>query len=249
MEKAYHLLGIPLNSSQAVIKRAYYKKALLLHPDKNAHANAAEQFRELQNAYTLLREDQEQQEEVWFDTSAMLDLLANSLSEETLIAMYKFLIEYSAYIPKHQYLLKLIESKLSRPHIVVEPSLYNLFEQKIFIYTHDDGKKYSIPLWHHTLFFENLIVVCNPKTNSADVWVDDTNNIHVSVNCKISNLLTDGKLVVTIDHRNFTVNTSELGIITSQTYVLEGQGIPRPNTENVLDVSSVSDIVVHIHLS
>ena len=182
MEKACLLLGIPLNSSQAVIKRAYYKKALVLHPDKNNDPDAAEKFRELQEAYTQLKERRfEENEEKWFDSSAMLDMLTNSLSEETLLSMYKFIMEYKDFIPEHQYLLSLIESKLTRPYISVEPSLQSLFEQKIFIYTHENGKKYSIPLWQHTLFFDDLIVVCTPKVEDSEMWLDDMNNIHVSV--------------------------------------------------------------------
>ena len=250
MEKACLLLGIPLNSSQAVIKRAYYKKALVLHPDKNSDTDAGEKFRELQEAYTLLKDTSfEEKEEKWFDSSAMLDMLANSLSEETLLSMYKFLVEYKDFIPEHQYLLSLIESKLTRPYITVEPSLKSLFEQKIFIYTHENGKKYSIPLWQHTLFFDDLIVVCTPKVDDSETWLDDMNNIHITVYRNVSNLLRMREISFPVAEHTFTVQASELAVVALQTYVLRGRGVPSPNVDNVLDVSKVSDIVVHIHLS
>jgi hypothetical protein len=252
MERASNLLGVPLNSSSAVIKRAYYKKALLVHPDKNTDPDAAEKFRELKEAYSLLceqQDDADKQEESWFDSSAMLNMLADAVSEETLVAMYKFLIEYKNFIPEHKYLFTIIESKLSRPHIVVEPTLQNLFEQKVFIYTHDNGKKYSIPLWHHTLFFEDLIVVCTPKTEDSDVWVDDSNNVHLSVNENVSTLLQKGGICFQLGARSLLLPAEEVRVVKTQTCILRGQGVPLPDLEDILNVSNVADILVHVNLT
>ena len=261
MEEAAALLGVPLNASPAVIKRAYYKKALVTHPDKNAAPDAADQFRRLQESYAILcegtskkekeeeKKKEQAKEEAWFDTSAMLDLLANAVSEETLLAMYKFLMEYKEFIPEHQYLIALIESKLSRPHIVVEPTLQNLFDQQVFIYSHDNGKKYSIPLWHHTLFFDDLIAVCAPKAENPDVWVDEHNHVHASIFASAGSLLTAGSLEFALGPKHFTIPSASLGVTPSQTHVLRHQGIPLPDPENILSVAQLSDVFVHVHLT
>ena len=53
----YDLLGVDTNASQSQIKRAYYKAAKLLHPDKNPDSNSAERFREISVAYQVLSDD------------------------------------------------------------------------------------------------------------------------------------------------------------------------------------------------
>lgn len=50
----YNLLGIPPNSSQEVIKKAYRKKAKALHPDRNKSPNAHEDFLKVSEAYEYL---------------------------------------------------------------------------------------------------------------------------------------------------------------------------------------------------
>ena len=246
MEKARRTLGVPWNATQAVIKRAYYKLALKTHPDKNAAPDAADQFRELQEAYALLSVEPE---EPWFDSASILDALASSVSDETLLAIYKFLHEFKELIPEHDYLLQLLETRLSRPHISVEPDLNALFDQKVFIYTHENGKKYTIPLWHHTLVFDDLVVVCTPKTESEDVWVDESNDVHVTVQWKAQHLLENGDAVVSVGPKQFRVKASELRLMPVQTYVFSNQGVPRVHPDAILDVGRLSDVRVHVHLT
>lgn len=56
----YVLLGVERNVSEEDLKRAYRKKAIQLHPDKNPDdPDANERFVELQEAYEILRDPQE----------------------------------------------------------------------------------------------------------------------------------------------------------------------------------------------
>ena len=51
----YELLGVEADAEEIVIKKAYKKKVLLCHPDKNPeNPNAAEEFREITEAYNTL---------------------------------------------------------------------------------------------------------------------------------------------------------------------------------------------------
>jgi molecular chaperone DnaJ len=58
MTDYYKILEIPRNASQEEIKRAYRKKALQYHPDKNpGNADAEKRFKEISEAYEVLSDE------------------------------------------------------------------------------------------------------------------------------------------------------------------------------------------------
>ena len=57
----YDILGISKNASQDEIKKAYRKQALEWHPDRNKSAQAAEKFKEVNEAYEVLSNSQKKQ--------------------------------------------------------------------------------------------------------------------------------------------------------------------------------------------
>lgn len=52
--KSYHALGLPPNSSEQAIKKAYRKLAFQFHPDKNPNPEAKKRFIEITHAYEYL---------------------------------------------------------------------------------------------------------------------------------------------------------------------------------------------------
>lgn len=54
MDEYYHILGLPPNSTQAQIKKAYRKLALQFHPDINKSDEANEKFVKITEAYEIL---------------------------------------------------------------------------------------------------------------------------------------------------------------------------------------------------
>ncbi|MEF8730504.1 MAG: DnaJ domain-containing protein [Candidatus Accumulibacter meliphilus] len=54
MKDYYAVLGVVSDTSLEGVKQAYRKKALQLHPDRNTAADAADRFRDVQEAYETL---------------------------------------------------------------------------------------------------------------------------------------------------------------------------------------------------
>src|ERR687896_2084409 len=55
----YDVLGVGKNASEAEIKKAFRKKAMELHPDRNRHDPQSEsQFKEVNEAYDVLKDQQ-----------------------------------------------------------------------------------------------------------------------------------------------------------------------------------------------
>jgi curved DNA-binding protein CbpA len=61
MNDHYAALGLSSDATLADIKKAFRQKASLLHPDKNTAANAAQLFREVQEAYEVLSDAEQRQ--------------------------------------------------------------------------------------------------------------------------------------------------------------------------------------------
>ena len=50
----YVILGVEKDATEEQIKKAYKRKALQFHPDKNKDADAEEKFKEIAEAYEVL---------------------------------------------------------------------------------------------------------------------------------------------------------------------------------------------------
>jgi DnaJ-class molecular chaperone len=57
----YQILGVSKTATEAEIKRAYRKKALEYHPDRNKSKEAGEKFKEVNQAYEVLSDTQKRQ--------------------------------------------------------------------------------------------------------------------------------------------------------------------------------------------
>jgi len=55
----YTVLGVPRDASEAAIKKAYRKLAMESHPDRNKEADAEERFKEITEAYEVLRDPEQ----------------------------------------------------------------------------------------------------------------------------------------------------------------------------------------------
>jgi hypothetical protein len=229
--RAYALLGVHKGSSPEQIKRMYYKKALKCHPDKNGNK---EEFQELNEAYAFISE-QDPIIPCLFNSS--IHYVISMLDSSILLSLYTILMEYKEVVPEPVF--DSIRKRLSI--VIIEPSLSDLIEQRIYIYTHN-CKKYSIPLWHHELFYDDFTVVCNPKTN---LEMDDDNNIYVDVHSTIQNVFLNGLYIDAISHQ---VDISKLSMVPYQLYITPST-IPKVDEHNIYSAADCALFIVRIYLT
>ena len=59
MKDPYATLGLKRGASEAEVKKAYRKKALELHPDRNPSKEAEQEFKSVTEAHNILTDPQE----------------------------------------------------------------------------------------------------------------------------------------------------------------------------------------------
>ena len=78
MRDPYDTLGVASNATVEEIKQSFRRNAAFYHPDRNPSLDAAERFREIKEAYTLLSDetrreafDQKRQKQLLDDPDAV----------------------------------------------------------------------------------------------------------------------------------------------------------------------------------
>ena len=176
------------------------------------------------------------------------------LTKEKSIEIYNFLSTYREVFHIQENTLKEMRSILEEKRkndnlIILEPTLDDLFDEKIYILDICD-KKYYIPLWCHELCYDisgdDLIVKCQPQT-PKHIYIDDNNNIFINVNKKITDVF--GKpIVFHLGTKKLSIDSKELFLKHKQTFTFYNKGIPKFNQNDIYIVKK-GHIYVNIFLS
>lgn len=223
-ERAYIILDATPGITPSQLKKKYYKKALLCHPDKQGDP---EEFHQVQEAYEYLSQQK--------DPLPSLFESDFSMDASTLLSLYVLLMEFKELVPP--VLFSEIEKRMP-PLIVIHPTLADLVHQHIYLYTHGD-KRYSIPMWHHELVYDDFIVLCRPE-----VELDEHNNLTYEVRAKVQDVFQSG---LTIEELQVRVLPKELRLVPFQVVEVKGT-IPRIQ-EDIYSVSETGLIFLQIYLS
>lgn len=248
-KKACSILYIQPNFTLNELKHKYYKEALKNHPDKKGNT---EKFQEINEAYHFLLNHENSNDHIdkfnivdiiieLFKTTSLDDVL-DSMNGEIINHIYDLLPVIKHLIPKEQYdaILKYMYNKFNV--IIIEPTLDDLFQQKVFIYKKED-KTYRIPLWVYEMIFDTYIFKCKPIL-PENITIDDANNIIIIIHEIFQTIFL--KEEISILH--FKIKVSELYIKPFQTVIIKDKGIPIINTENIFHVK-LSNVIIHINLS
>lgn len=181
--------------------------------------------------------------------------LINSIDKLILMDIYKLLIANREilYIPDifiEEIRKILISKSQGDERIILNPSLDDLWKDNLYKLSIDE-RIYLIPLWHHELVYDNsgcdLYVKCNPILPD-NVEIDENNNIIVSLEYNVSDLLKTDKMNVLLGGREFSFRPEELRMLKRQQLTYTGIGISRIKPQNIYDVTSRSDVIFDVEL-
>ncbi len=179
----------------------------------------------------------------------------NSIDKLILMDIYKLLTSNREilYIPEiliEEIRKTLISKTQGDERILLNPSLVDLWNDNLYKLIINE-RTYMIPLWHHELVYDNsgcdLYVKCNPILPD-NVEIDENNNLIVSLEYKVSDLLKTEEVCVAAGERRFSFRTDELRIMKHQRILRCGVGIARIKPKNVYDVSTRGDIIFDIEI-
>lgn len=181
-----------------------------------------------------------------------IDLL-NNLDKHTLIKVYKLLTKYkSAFHFNNNYIDKIKEIVISKTvndeRIILNPSLEDLIEQKLYKLDYRENI-YYIPLWQNEIVYDisdnELYVSCEPNLPNH-INIDDKNNIYISVSYSCKDLFEKDIIYIDFCNKKIPIYTRDLYIKQKQCVRYANQGIPTITSQDVYDVSKLSDIFINI---
>lgn len=229
-ERAYTILEARPGITPSQLKKQYYKKALKCHPDKQGDP---EEFYQVQEAYEYLSQQTDPILPSLFQSS--IDYVLSTMDASMLLSLYVLLMDFKEMIPP--IVLTEIEKRMP-PLLVIHPTLADLVHQHVYLYTHDD-KRYSIPMWHHELVYDDFIVLCRPE-----VELDEENNLMYTVHGKIHEVFDNG---LWIEELNIKVSGEKLYLVPFQICEVKGT-IPKIQ-EDIYSVEETGLFILHIYLS
>lgn len=197
-----------------------------------------------------------------YDNSKLVDIFKNDcleyilniiddLEDSTLIELSKYCnYAYKIFNVCEESRVKIREAILSRLKdinvYILNPNIKNLINNDIYCLQHSDEIIY-VPLWHKELHYNNVVIKCVPELPN-NIWIDDINNIHYKLYINSNKIFSEKQLIITIYQNEYSIPVNKLMIKNYQTYTFAGKGISKINNNNILDVYTKSNIIVHIYI-
>ena len=240
IQKALFLFEIYDNPTFDKIKKQYKIKALKYHPDKNKSINASAKFQEISIAYQYLMTHF--QEPVSFISPSFIT--PSFITPSSFLSLF-----YQLYLCIQKYREHQIHHKQpNKKYIRLYPRLNDILDNNLYKIMVEE-KEYFIPLWHHELIYDDIIVQCSPLLPD-NISIDENNNIVVqNIQIPLLLLFQQTFFLFLLGTQEIYIYAKDVSLIsTSQIIVLFQQGIPQIQTTNVYDISIKSNIIAHITL-
>ena len=181
--------------------------------------------------------------------------IIEKMNKDRAFQVYKYLTKYKDLFNLDDELsaeiLDIINKKISSDNIIIlNPNINDLIKDKIYKYT-SDGRDYYIPLWHTEVTYDvsgnDLILQCVPELPD-NIFLDNYNNIHITVKTSIQSLLINSMFNFNIGEKVFEIPGKELKIVKKQTYIMKNKGMLVAQYDDLYDISKRGDIYIYINL-
>lgn len=270
---ACKILNIDIDFTPEELKQAFRENALRYHPDKTKSSSHNE-FIKIREAYVFLSNDEttysynELLKEfllyLKLDNCIFIQLFENlsRLTDSYSLDIFKKLDSQNAYtiyvlLSKYNGIFKIkptlleqfreIIVKKSGQIFIIQPSLNDLYSSNVYCLKHKE-EKYYVPMWHEEVYYgDNIVVRCVPEVPET-IYIDEKNNIHITVTKSLGDIAQLKSFDVIIWERKYTIIVEQLLIKSYQLIKFNRKGIPRINTKDIYNDEKKSDVVVHLSL-
>lgn len=260
---AYELLNLDINKKLdiKILKQHYHFLALKYHPDKNNDINSSNIFREINEAYKLLlnlenqfmeekKEEKEEKEEniINFDDllSDFIKLLNIKNVDDSSVIINYFKEKYENYnciildkLSDTNYFKELINIFNNHNYknlIIINTDIKNILNDEIYKLDIENEIVY-IPLWYKDIIYKNNLIKI--KLNNKDYSIDDNNNIYLEKCIKMKDLINKDYSFY-IGNKYFSINNNLLYLKSEHEYIFYNSGIIR-SENTVEDISYIED--------
>ena len=195
--------------------------------------------------------------------SSNYDKLMKTLDKTTAVSVYEFMHEYAdiLHLPEDtlEKMFKIVSDKMKSDNLVIlNPTLSDVFGKKVYELEYE-SKRFTVPLWQNEMYYaltneSDLVVRCNICDVPDYMYIDENNHITVSIRTSVQRLLDTGSVTVTIPliepPLEIKIPSTALTVTTAtQMYACPDPiGIPKINTRNPLDSSTLAGMSVCIEL-
>lgn len=178
-----------------------------------------------------------------------------NIEKDKLILLYDFLKNYNQlfhysneFIEKIKNIIQ--EKTKNDERIILNPTIDDLFQHNIYKLNYNNNI-YYIPLWQPEVkidLSDNEVYIHNIPNLPENVDIDNKNN--VIINCKFNILDLWNNLIneINVGKQKFCIDSKKLQIKEKQTLYFPNKGIPKIISNNVFDVSKISDVFIHISI-
>ena len=140
--------------------------------------------------------------------------------------------------------------KVENTFFILNPTIDNLFNKDIYKLNYYNDTFY-IPLWHDEIVYNvndnDIVIKCIPDLPDH-IYIDDINNINVSITLSIENIINKETIDINIGEKVFKLIINDLKIKKKQIIILKNKGIPTINEKDIYNIDINSDIIINVYL-